>query len=467
MFYAQNAGYTDRYMRTVSFLIKYDWKLIDSIQAPGPVSPVEDWEDVQEPKPKKRRYTHRKVISALPKDLFDGDDGYEAAVSSVPERSHFTLFTEALVTAGTIQWRRHSQEGDTVVLSDYCSTSGKLKPLDYVHVEASYADPDNMLLTCTCKIYKYMEGRALRKMHLESSEDAVLDSNFTCMHCRFFKEFLHPIKDNFGDQDRSSAIYQKVQSSLEALNNPIALLGEATTAHTTKFSVVGQTNTHLALVHMHFGPQGCFTRCMNSLCQVNFHSKSKLPQGLTLDQLKKKKKAKSLCDHLHTFFSNSEMLVELFPSFFGSEEEDEELALAEDEFPDRLPAELADEVNNDDHDCKDYESGYVFFDPSAETKDKEGRERTGKWRCKSYSQYRPQYDRFHPDLVQSASCRLQYMQGELIDGFYRGPALKALPEGNCECGAGYDLQCTELIRKAKVYSRQVSAHSYTHKTLSY
>jgi hypothetical protein len=428
------------------FLVKKDWKEIDSVKAPCPLPPpVEDWEC--EPRPKKRRYTQRKVISALPKDLFDGDDAFQEAQSSVPERSYFTLFTESLVTAGTILWRKHDEEGDTVVLSDYCPTSGKLKPLDYVHVEASYADPDNMMLTCTCKIYKYMQGRALRKMHLESSEDAVLDSNFTCMHCRFFKEYLYPLRNDFGDPDRSSAIFQKIQSNLEDLNNPVALLGDASTNNTTKFSVVGQEK--LSLVHLHFGPQGCFVRCMSGMCQVLFHSRHKLPKGIALDVLHKKSKSKGLCDHLHTLYSNSEILGSIFPGYFGSLEEEP----VEDDGPDTPPADLADIVNDDDDDCKGYESGFVYFDPHAQL----GGERTGVWKCRSHTQNPPQFDRFHPGLVSSASRRLLCCQGDLTDGFYQGPHYSTDPEGTCPCGAGYNSLCTEIRRKVKVYGRQVSS----------
>ena len=458
MYFHQNAEpkedseYLLRLVQTVQLLLKHDMEKEDIAVAPPTVpSSTNDSDEVEPPKRKKKRYTSR-LISAAPQDLFqEGNLAFgeclEGLASAAPQRTHYTLFSEELVTSGTIQWRRHSEEEDTVVMNDYCSSTGKLKPLDYVHVKSSNADPDELLISCSCRIYQYMQGKALRKMHLESGEDAVLDSSFTCMHCRFFKEYLHPIRFSFGDQDNTSQIHQLIQKTLDQLNNPVALLGSASSSGTTKFSVAGQFK--LSLVHLYFNPQGLFVRCMDGRCQtLHQHIRKKLPKGISMEQLSKLKGG--MCDHLSTLISSFEILEQLFPKHFAPREQasDELDGDSDTDSMFNLPAETL--SNDDDFELRDYEPGSISFNVHE-----------GKWESTSHSQWKQGLDRFDPHLVKSTCTRLSFITGEVnAEGAYIGPTLRKTPPAECPCGAGFfgedeDGEPVISKREVKVYTRQV------------
>ena len=182
------------------------------------------------PPTKKRRYATR-VLSADPKSLLEdadlsGVDGLVALESAVTQRTQFELFTEFMHCDGFIQWRKHSEEEDVVVMNNYCSTSGKFLPLEYVHVTATKTDSEDLLIKCTCRIYETMKESAL-PAQLQENEDAVLPENFTCMHCRFYRTYLQPIKASLHSQDCINKLHMKIQQTLGDLNFPVALIGEA------------------------------------------------------------------------------------------------------------------------------------------------------------------------------------------------------------------------------------------------
>ena len=457
IFYRQNQGYTTRYRQTLCYLLKDDLKQADIVKfQPQPecsLGTQYDFEDDYDQRSRSRRYTTR-VLKGDPRDLFEEAARYETVRSSVPQISLYNMFTQSILTTGTIVWRRHCGETDIVAMSDYCCRTGQLKSLDFVHVVAQYppGDPEDVLISCSCKIYKHMQSKALRKQHLESSEDAVLDATFTCMHCRFFKEYMYPIRNNFGDPDRTSQIHKKLQSDLDQMNNPIVLLGKATIGVTTKFSVAGVDNSGLekaAMVHLHFGPQGCFVRCQDGTCQAtSVHHRVGLPKAVALKDLEKKAEGRQgLCPHLRTVYSNLEYISDLFPGYFGQEEGGSQQPVLDD-------------VNADDFELENYDSKMVFFDPTEKFMSVDGKEKTGMWKCNSHSQYRTEFDRYNPSLVSSAAKRLACVQGELVNGFYVGPTLEAPNDGPCPCGAGYGPASKAQFRKAKVYTHQVRKHVF-------
>ena len=461
-------------MRNVLRCVSYDCKELGSLQAPPDVFECEYQQAKRTKKEKekqqeKRKYTPRTVVSGKPQDLFEKNSDYEKAKSSVPQRSLYTLFTETMLTRGTIVWRNHTGEKDLIVLSDYCEKSGQVKALDFVHVEASYPDVETVLMTCSCKIYKYMQGRALKMAHLQRSQDAVLDENFTCMHCRFFKEFMYPIRNSFGDPERTSQLHQKIQSSLGGLNNPLILIGSANSNSTTKFSAWGQDWS--SFVHIHFGPQGCYARCQSGMCKAlgsHIRTGNGLPKGVSLDVMKDNplmRHSKDFCAHLVTLYSNLEVLYNLFPDYFGPQEEEddeeEEEGRGHDDLPDIDPDNFPvepDLVNYDDRHLRGYDSGKVYFDPYWKEKGPNGEITVGKWVTNSFSQYEPKFDRFDPALVKSCAQRIACINGELTpEGFYKGPPLSVPDEdGPCMCGAGYSSEGTaHVTRQVKVYTRQV------------
>ena len=49
-------------------------------------------------------------------------------------RNLYSLFSQQLITDGTIQWHKHSNHKDTVIMSDYNPSTGYLSPLSYCYV---------------------------------------------------------------------------------------------------------------------------------------------------------------------------------------------------------------------------------------------------------------------------------------------------------------------------------------------
>ena len=88
--------------------------------------------------------------------------------SSDQNRNLYSTFSQKLITDGIIQWRKHSEYEDTVVMSDYCPTTGTLSPLSYVHVTCitSESSNENILLKCTCHIYNTIQCAGLSGIDL-------------------------------------------------------------------------------------------------------------------------------------------------------------------------------------------------------------------------------------------------------------------------------------------------------------
>ena len=55
----------------------------------------------------------------------------------------YSLFSQQLITDGTIQWCKHSNDEDTVIMSDYNPSTGNLSPLSYVHVTSTRSERNN------------------------------------------------------------------------------------------------------------------------------------------------------------------------------------------------------------------------------------------------------------------------------------------------------------------------------------
>lgn len=454
LYYFKHDDSDHRFLRNISYLIRFDREQEDLLKVPLPTLSSDT--DPNAPPPKKRRYATRtkkvKVISASPQDLLDDlscTEGGDSVTSAVPQRSHFTLFSEELITAGTIQWRSHSDMEDIVVLSDYDPSTGKLKPLDYCHVTASIIAPDNVQIKCTCRIYQYMQGKAMQKAQLELDEEPVLANNFTCMHCRFYMSTLTPMKASLFSHNPSNQVEFKIHQSLANVNNPIVLLGSANAQSVSKLSVLGGDST--SLVHIHFYPNATLSKCMNGICEILFGGKKKLPLG-PISFEKARAEGDGLCPHLQTLFANKEFLTEAFPGHFGETIQDQENDA--DEADSLLGDDVmvpGSEVNVEDADINDHKSDLISFDADS-----------GQWVCRSYSKHQPKPNCLDPKLVEHVTQRKVYLQGDPgCDGFYTGPDLEVSLENDDgsprTCLHGVEFTHDQAVsHKAKVYTRQVT-----------
>ncbi len=305
-----------RFMRNLLHLVRYDQEDVDtivssSVSLPPQPNPTPTHETLpEEPQPKKRKYTAR-VLTGIPDDLLEdailsSHSGEEAVKSAVPDRSQYDLFCEKLhLDDGLVQWRLHSNEEEVVIMNDYSPTTGQWKSLDHVHVTASYTDPAEVQIKCTCKSYEYMQGLAIQRNNLDIEEDTVLSAEFTCMHCRFFAQFLQSIHGSFLSQDPISPMHKKVLPTIKETNCAVLLLGVASPSITTKLSVVGRDGTTPAFVHIYFTPTGCYAKCQDGMCSALHNIKKKIPRGICLKDLEQGQ----MCDHIFTLYHNQDYVM--------------------------------------------------------------------------------------------------------------------------------------------------------------
>ena len=334
-------------------------------------------DDVPEGQPsnKRKKYaTH--VLKVSPQQLCDkmGVKFSTIKNSTDQNRNLYTTFSQQLITDGIIQWRKHSDNADTVIMSDYNCTTGNLSPLSYVHVTCTTgeANSQNVLLRCTCHIYNTIQCAGLSEIELSNGEDAVLDETMTCMHCRFFKEHLLKYRSSVYNITSTSIVDSKVKSSLDLVNNPVVVIGMASQNSTTKFSVTHEDV--VAMVHINFNQaNSCFAKCQNGECTARLQNKKKIPKAIGIEQ------SQSHCGHIQTLFANFEIVTSLFPDFFatGSDDEESEDAFCSDDFRQQqntdvnIEDDLVDRVAIQDNDKFDVNTGCWKFSAKSDHKPKD------------------------------------------------------------------------------------------------
>ena len=139
-------------------------------------------------------------------------------------------------------------------------------------------------------------------------EESVLDESLTCMHCRFFKDYLHKYWENIQNIVTSSAIGCEVKESLSDVNNFIVVLGIPNQQATTKISVVsGDTSS---IVHIDFNQADkCFAKCQNGECRAKVLNKKKILKKVNIQD------SGNLGGHIQSLFANFEALENIFPLY--------------------------------------------------------------------------------------------------------------------------------------------------------
>ncbi len=167
-------------------------------------------------------------------------------------------------------------------------------------------------MKCTCDIHNKICGTAMKHLHLaEGVKEAVLDEDFTCIHCKFYKKYLHEYRGELLNKDGSTNVFSSLQVNTVGVGDPVTLIGPASIKTTTKLSVfAGNT---CSIVNLHFTPTGgCFAKCQNGICHVHFQDKKKIPKYLTMKEEKGK-----LCLHMETLQTNIETLKNIFLTYFA------------------------------------------------------------------------------------------------------------------------------------------------------
>ena len=315
----------------------------------------------EEPHPTKHRKYATHVLKVSPNMLCDNIEVSFNTVkhSNDQNRNFSSTFSQQLITDGIIQWCKHNQDQDTVIMSDYSPSTGNLYPLSYVHVTCTTTQThgEGIFLKCTCQIYNTIQCAGLSGIDLSEGEDVVLDISITCMHCRFFKDYLLKYRRNLYNITQSSIIDTKIRDSLPLINNPVIVVSVAQQNSTTKLSVVHDDT--VALIRITFNQSNsCFEKCQNGMCAARMQNKKKI---ISIQQ------SEYVCGHLQTLFANFEIVNELFPDYFGANESPEandDNCDANQDFTQEMGAndinmedQLLQRVPQDDHQNFDVDSG--------------------------------------------------------------------------------------------------------------
>ena len=416
---------SERFHSTVRHLLDYDRKGEQGrepiVSLPDP--PVDEGEPT-EPARKKRK-TAARVLSVSPQTLFDtmNQNFQDVLNSGNLDTTLFMKFHRQLSgTDGTILWRKHSEESDVVIMSDYSLTTGVLLPQEFVHVTA-FSDEGCLYTQCTCKAYDRMHNIASLGEDLAEGEVSALSPNSTCMHCRFYQEYLQGAFG--GNLEENTHLFSKFSSTLDQMANPLVLLGEANPS-VSKFSVFGDGT--YSVISVLLNPNG--TRqagCSQGTCSNNLKNKKTIPKTVSLDQLEH-----HVCCHLNTFFANFEFVRECLP--FLGEEEDQ---------GDSNSVSPAVEVNSQD-------AGILGCNPTTNVY---FCQQTKLWQNHSTSKHKPRGE-FDPHLVNCRRSRLTFPDfNQVLDGgFFTGPDLIPhcrTPDGEPRpCGCGVSRNARAHINRA-------------------
>lgn len=381
--------------------------------------------------PKRRRVTSRIVPQAEDLASVLGLDTEELDLADIDNmadsRTLFGQFQDDLITDSLMIWREHTVDSDTVLMNDYCPSTGRLLPQKFVHVTS-----EGDQTTCTCKTFLLNELAARKKSGPELNEppqeidDIVLEERASCMHCRFFKEHLEEISPSMieeQDEDKIPYFLRSINENLDTVGNPIVHLGSY--GNTTKFSVRGCEDDKLkfCVVHLTIYQGECWAKCLSGSCQASGErNKKKFPK---VGELSKDSK---VCSHLSRVMQNFETvkgeMAFFSPEYVAQNQEGE----GEGETLNEDPVQFS-------------KKPLVSFNIES-----------GLWEAEAVSDSACR-DQFDEVLVEKTGSRLRYIDKERIRrGVYEGPTL--VPEGEtCSCGGNLD---KVFKYNLTVYTRNVS-----------
>ena len=386
---------------------------------PEEVQQSENPEHCEQPPLKKRRKQTPRIVSVQPSSICKeiGVDYNDILNSAQGERYMYTKFQEEKLIDGVIKWHFHSDTKDICVMSDINSSTGTLLPSSFVHVTSILLEDDTRICMCTCDIYKIIQWAAHQQVPIwPESEETIPDNSFTCMHCRFYKDFLVNAYTSLIHQNTGlTCALWKVQNSLQYMNNPVQLVGNVLNHATTKFSVQGDDN--YSVVNFTFQQGNCYAKCTDGVCGIQMSNRGKIPKKITIEQEDK------VCSLLTTIHRNLQYITGFFPMYFTKDEnsEEDEQDVCNIQGPNE-------ETNADDMNLEMETTGNFDKD-------------TGLWNFKALSKHQPYGNMMDLNLVCYTQKRNVFVTSQNFDpdfGVYRNAELKPETQGiDCNCGAGY------------------------------
>ena len=230
-----------------------------------------------------------------------------------------------------------------------------------------------------------------QEVNLWPEEELIPDSTLTCMHCRFYRDYLLNAYQHACNGDTPlSRPMSMVKDSLEEMGNEVQLVGNVILPTATKFSVKGFES--YSILNVSFCHGKCFVICTDGICSA--HMKNK--RNINRDEVKNGKHINNIkCSHITTFFNNLNYVCSFFPGYFNQEEQ-----IAEGrngiEYED-----TTEEQNYEDTNVGSAVSGHFNT-------------HTGLWEYKSLSQHKPK-DMYDPMLVNNTQRRNDFIRSANLD----------------------------------------------------
>ena len=418
------------YEASICDLVKHLLKEERGDDAEGDVG--DDIDD--QPARKRRRYAVRS-ITVNPRTVCDsiGVDLNSILNASKANRPLYDTFKEQLIADGNIHWRLHENGQNVCVMNDINTSTGVLLPASFVHVTCIKQDTE-YIVKCSCDIFRLIQRAAKQEIPLVPAEDEIPDASFSCMHCRFFRDFLLNAHEEINREGAAlSRPLSMVQKTISEMDVPVKLLGHVMPNATTKFSVRGEGEADYAIVTFNFRRGKCYTRCLDGMCGAKLLNKKKMPKKISITDNSK------LCPHMATLYANFETWKGNFPGYFiddAEENEDEE---------DEINAPAVDDLNMDDTGIQEgMENANFNMD-------------TGLWEFPALSKHKPYLDFNNPSLIEHTQQRNDFISAQSFrrnTGLYSHMGLVTSVEGRmCQCGAGFDGVNPKLEGTATLYTR--------------
>ena len=324
-------------------------------------------------------------------------------------------------------------------MSDINPGNGILLPGSFVHVTC-LKEFDDPIIKCTCEIYKLIKCSSKQKtplwpVHRREDEEEVPDHTFTCLHCRFYRQFLVNAYDTVqqGRVDLTPAL-KMVHESMQHMNLPIQLVGNVLLHCTTKFSVKGDDS--YSIVHFTFHQGKCYAKCSDALCCTKLKSKKRIVKKISL------KRTSQLCSHRSTVYDNFDFVKKFFPDYFNEDEGEEG---QEEDYKDDtiIPHPDIADVNTDDIDL--HPDSTANFDVTS-----------GLWTFSALSTHKPYENMFDPKLIHYTQLRNDVNSSNFNPetGLYTSIKLQPETAGKtCACGAGFGNSQPQYKGRATLYTR--------------
>ena len=182
-------------------------------------------------------------------------------------------------------------------MNDVNTSTGFMMPNSFVYITSHAQEDQDPIIKCTCAIFDLIQQSAKQQTKLlpgQEDEELIPDVQLTCMHCRFYKEFLtsayFQATQQTAELPRAVSV---VQDSLSNMKMEVQLVGNAVPNSSTKFSVQG-TSASFSIVSLTFANGKMCARCSNGICGVAMHNRKNIPRSTTQED------RKPVCLHIKT-----------------------------------------------------------------------------------------------------------------------------------------------------------------------